>query len=594
MTLPTQADIVSQMRQGLAAADPTIDTSIGTPLRKILDVVGSGIFGAQADAYLLNYVYDVDTKSGADLDNFVASIAGMTRLPAKRSTGSVVFGRTSPATQDYFIPLGSQVATQDSVPVVALTTAAALLSVGDTEIEVAVQSVMAGSLSNVQANTLVVFINPVAGVMNVTNPEAMTGGADAESDDALRTRFKKSVLRNLAGTVQMFTGVALDNPNVSQVNVVGATKVHREQMAITSHTGTSGVNDAVYIYPNTTFFGTDLDTGTFFTEGSQWETNNATPPVITVADTVNIPDGVYDLEFEYLSNASRNDPTNGITNRVDVWVDGMDEQNAVENLPFRTALSFNNTSTDPLYHNNFVRNDGTHPTVGNWFVRLSFSPVVDPLVGVNTIIIGGETYTKNTNLFVVQDITPQGRAPRSRSGLELVSHANSGPTDPADLSPFTIEYSYNAVPTNIESAMDLWRLVTTDVWVHAATLFYLNFYLAVILTPGYTMTNMAQTVGTALTSYMETIDFDGVLQTSDIIAVVHSVPGIDSVRFLRSDDQAHFGIERIDPDNGNLITNFNDSGSPQRAKDILFNDDQLPIMNEVFLVQKAQNNFGIL
>jgi len=64
-------DIVTQMRDALLISDPEVDTSVGTPLRKILDAVGNSLADAYVENHLLSYAYDIDSKIDADLDAFL-------------------------------------------------------------------------------------------------------------------------------------------------------------------------------------------------------------------------------------------------------------------------------------------------------------------------------------------------------------------------------------------------------------------------------------------------------------------------------------------------------------------------------------------
>ena len=86
MTVKSAADIVAEMIDGMSIADPEMDTSIGSVVRKIFDVVAEQIAPAYAETYLISYVWSVETKTGADLDDFCAMF-GIYRLAAKRATG---------------------------------------------------------------------------------------------------------------------------------------------------------------------------------------------------------------------------------------------------------------------------------------------------------------------------------------------------------------------------------------------------------------------------------------------------------------------------------------------------------------------------
>lgn len=56
-------------------------------------------------------------------------------------------------------------------------------------IDIEVQAVEAGIASNVANDTVTIMRSPITGITKITNKEAITGGAEAESDDSLRERI---------------------------------------------------------------------------------------------------------------------------------------------------------------------------------------------------------------------------------------------------------------------------------------------------------------------------------------------------------------------------------------------------------------------
>lgn len=135
--MPSQAQLVAQMNQGLAIAIPDLDTSIGAPMRNVLDVVANVIAEQTADQYLLSYGYDINAMSGANLDAFVANF-GFARFPAKRAVGYITFSRSSAAPSNIPIGLGTQISTQAANPIVFSTIIPALMPIGTNSITVPV------------------------------------------------------------------------------------------------------------------------------------------------------------------------------------------------------------------------------------------------------------------------------------------------------------------------------------------------------------------------------------------------------------------------------------------------------------------------
>ena len=569
--MPTQNQIVQQMIQGLSVTLPTLDTTIGSPVRQILDVAAEQLSELTADQYLLSYQYDINNMSGANLDAF-CGLFGITRFPAKRAVGYVTLSRQTPATSDITFGAGSQVATVGSPPQVFTFIYPVSLVASSTSVTVAVQAAVAGSAGNVSADTITqaVLSGAFSSISSVTNVDATSGGTDPESDDQLIARFKATVFRQLTGTAPMFLATALNDPNVTLGNVLGATEVFNEQIALSGGVGVSSVTDLAYFYPGTAYFGVDLSLGDIFSPGVQYsiesnfvarpdapiglvttggsgtktagtylygltftnavgqtvlgdilsvtisggttnnvvlnwtipaglgivstqvfeyhsgsfqelatvaaptatytdtglvspsgappETNTTGAPVVTSLDSINVPDGIYQLQYNYLSSASRNDPPNGITNRIDVYANGTRPVEALQNITYNAALVFNvtdDTSLESPFSMNvelFERLDGTHPEPGNIFTPVAFSPIIDMASGLSTfglpispMPIQGETWVENSNYWIVKDVSPYGLGPNSRCGIEwgtIGSFPGPGPnwkTDTLTLTGLTSE-----------------------------------------------------------------------------------------------------------------------------------------------------------
>lgn len=586
--MKTQAQVVSQLREVLRVVEPDLDTTSGSVTRKILDAVAEAIAEVHVDQYMLDYRYDIDARSGSELDDFV-SVFGFHRHPPRRSVGSVTFSRTSPADVDIYVPYGTQVATEQVPAVIVTTTVNAVMRVGDSSVDVPVRAVEGGSRGNVASGTLVRRATPLAGITSVTNPVALSGGTDAESDASLRERFRQTVFRSLAGTESMYLGVSLDDPDVTQANVVGASKRHREQVEVASGTATSGIADAAYIYPDSSVVGQDIDGGSILVPGVDYIFDDSVNPP-TITDNGGMPDDIYDLDFEYLPNASRNDIDAGITNRVDIWLWGERAVEATETLVFLTTEAFVNSPGDPLHFENFEREDGTNPTVGNFFIRYGFTPLVDPSTD-DQLLIGVDTYDEDTDYFMVRDITNQGGTFGSRDGVELVSAANGGPGDPVNNSTMVVTHVFNEVPRAVASAINQWALLTTDVKVHLAKPIRLNVYLVVVYDPGIDATSVEDDVFAAVDAVVRGVGFSSTVQPSDILAAVHAVGGVDAVRFATSgDDATNYAIQRVANDGTTVLDTYDDVGG--RAVDVVSDDDELPVLNDVVIDRRALNTFS--
>lgn len=609
MAVKSGADIVAEMIAAMKIADPEIDTSIGSTVRKIFDVVGEQIAPAYAESYLISYVFSVDSKSGADLDDFCAMF-GIYRLPAKRATGVVTFSRPTDAPQNIAIPAGTQIGTGTIPQIVFATVAPAVLVRGTKSVGVPVQAVVAGESGNLPSDALKNLLSPINGIRSTTDQsDATTGGVNAESDEALRARFKATVFRSMAGTEDMFVGVAIedttpDDPTDTlavQANVLGASKRWREQVQVADDGGTLTAVSTIpatsvkHIYVGSSFFGEDIDNGALLTEGIHYTFDASTvPPTITDIDGNLVDGAVYDLDFEYVPMASRNEPADSITNRVDIWVSGRAPQQATETTYYRPE-TFDNDAESPFYRERFLRLSDTgtvFPDAGNAFLQLAWGPI---LTFPETLVVGGETYTRDVDYWVVHDDTGYGYSPTSRFGLEWIS-SNQPPLNTQILLSDSQAYTYNRLPADVEERAKKWKLVTTDVKAHAAKEVRLALNFAVMYSTSYDRGTVQAELDRTLANWMNGLGFRSVVQVSDILAVAHGVSGVDNIRFLNSletsnpDDTDAWGIQRVSPD-GTHLDHFSSGASPERARDIVLAENEVPVLYDIRYVTKAQNTW---
>ncbi|MEF2964910.1 baseplate J/gp47 family protein [Paenibacillus sp. M1] len=114
---------------------------------------------------------------------------GVSRREAVASTGFVKFTGTSGKT----IPSGTIVATpadeiSGEASIEFQTTAAVTLGENG-EGMAPVVAMVAGKDGNIPAGVIEIMSVPISGIISVTNPEAITGGTDVESDESLLERF---------------------------------------------------------------------------------------------------------------------------------------------------------------------------------------------------------------------------------------------------------------------------------------------------------------------------------------------------------------------------------------------------------------------
>lgn len=153
---------------------------------------------------------------GAFLDAWATSL-GIDRNDAAFAGGVVRF--TGP--DGTVIAAGTQVSTpqtsSDEDEVDYTVTTGGTVASGHVDLDV--QAVDAGSQGNVPANSVTILDTEIDGV-SVTNPAAMTGGADVETDEALQKRIvRKLTGAGGAGNADFYINAALDKPGVGFATV---------------------------------------------------------------------------------------------------------------------------------------------------------------------------------------------------------------------------------------------------------------------------------------------------------------------------------------------------------------------------------------
>ena len=238
MPVLSQSQIAEQMVAQIRLLKPTISAEVGTPERLIFDTVSNAIAESSIDLIGLQEALNVDSKFGANLTNFM-SLFGFERQKATIATGFVKFKRNSPATVNIVIPSGvilkSHISTAtDGILPEFVTTSTVTLHVGESETAlVPIKAKNPGSIGNVPAEAVTIMsFAPVLGITGVTNPAATTGGTDQEDDNSLKTRFKNTVFRNLAGTEDQFLALSVATAYSTKANVIGPISKYQEYIQV--------------------------------------------------------------------------------------------------------------------------------------------------------------------------------------------------------------------------------------------------------------------------------------------------------------------------------------------------------------------------
>lgn len=577
------AQVSSDILSTLSITAPGLSCEIGTPERYIIDSCAEAISESYMDTYILNAQMDLDTMSGVALEQFVG-IFGFGRLQGTYSTGVVTFSLGYTATQDMQIPSGTQVyiPSTTSVGTGTLfynTTQTVVISQGTSSVDAPAQCTVIGSQGNAPSNTITGFGTGTGAAM-VTNLAPFANGTDTESDDHLRQRFKATIFRNIAGTQDFYTGMMLQSTYTTRVTVIGPYNTWTEQLQFNGTSKIFSTNpDCKYVWPGGWFLYNDLglSTETFYVSASDYVVDpTVDPPGITPSNPQLTATGaVADFEYQYTSTVSRNDPANGITNVVDVFIDGQQSIEVDEYAP-STATTFNTTSGSIYNINNFLRDVGGNPVSGNRFQQLGSAPVVTfPGVIYGPVV----TYVLGTDYHGVTGITLSEGSNREVFGIEWITVS---PPSVGDM--LTMTYAYNRLPELMTSLLGASKQIGTDVLVHQATYKAIYVYATIVYDLGTNITSTNANINAALTMFFDNLTFGAWVQFSDLIQQIHNVTGVDNVRISTLADvggSGSYGVAwRI---NGVVQTDY--------STDFKLNDNEIPTFDGLSVTRRGSNTF---
>ena len=158
------------------------------------------------------------TAQGDYLDKH-AQLRGLERRAATAAVGVLSFETDHPPEADLSIPEGTVCMTAAQVRFE--TTEAGVLKAGQTSAQVRARAVEPGAAGNAAAGTVRAMAVAPVGVSRCTNPEAFSGGLDAEGDESLRERVLETFRRMPNGAnAAFYQQEALSLPEVAAATVV--------------------------------------------------------------------------------------------------------------------------------------------------------------------------------------------------------------------------------------------------------------------------------------------------------------------------------------------------------------------------------------
>ena len=587
MTSRTPAQIVSDQLAKLAITIPGMSFEIGTPERKILDTFAESIAEVQIDNYIVSTQLDIDTKSGTDLDDFVGMF-GFGRLQGNYSTGIITFYVTTPATQTIYLPAGIQASTASgfgSAPLIFSTSVPGNINIGQLSVSIAAHSTVIGSIGNVSAGTVSVF-STGAGITTVNNLIAFSNGTDNETDEALRSRFKKTFLRNIAGTEDFYISIALQGSGVSRVKVLGPVSSYQSQAQTTTQ-GTSvnlATRNCKFLWPQGFAVASNKDSGDpsnpeiWYTQDVDYSVGyttdllgNVTPNITPISPSTQ--NKFLDISYEYCSLNSRNDPLNLKTNKVDVFVDGVNALQVTEQIVTK-AIQLSSFSTNQYYFSNYQTVPSGVIGPSTKFQRLGSTPIV---TYPTSFIAGGNTYTLGVNYIGILDISNNRGSEREASGIAWIT------TPPADGLTSTVVYTYNQTPQVLNSLFKRSKQITTDVLVRSAVTKYLSFYFIIMYNSGVSISTVNSNIQNSIKSFIASLGFGAWLQLSDLATIIHNISGVDNCRYAKISDGAPYTVSEM----SNGISN-----GIYYTSDFQIADNTVPALDSLYLIRRSFNTFG--
>lgn len=579
----TPDQVVADMLAKLRVTIPGLSFELGTPERKIIDAVGESISEAYVDQYLVGSLLDIESRAGLELEQFVG-IFGFGRLQGRQATGVARVELTTANAQDIPVPQGTQFYTRQGLPgsgeqLYFSSTQPVVIPSGSYVADVPIQCVMVGTQGNVPPDSIV-FLGSIIGATSVTNLTALTGGVDVETDAELRQRFKDTFMRNIAGTEDWYLGLAYQNKNVSRAVCFGPTRKYVTQINVPGDDETLNLTpllaqDVKYAWPRgesvfknlgqtDEVFYRPIDDYIFVAGGSPQFTNVGSGQM-TVGEVV-------DLEFEYTTLSSRNDPQNGILNKVDLFVNGSDPYLITERTVV-SAQTLSSNSADELWVSNFARVGATGtPSASNRFMRLGSVPIVS---FPSSITVGVTNYQEGVHYHRLRGTTLVAGSAREVAGIEWL------PAGPSSGTPLTLTYTYNRVPEVLGAVVKENKQVTTDVLVHEARYAFMRVHLSIEYDRGLVVSQVDNSIQTRLRQFFAGMPYGAWLEMSDLSLAVHQVLGVDNVQLTtNAENSTDYGIK--------LYSNANDT-LPYviQTGDFKLTDNTLPVFLEAKILRKA-------
>jgi uncharacterized phage protein gp47/JayE len=220
LNIQTFAQLVSNQAAAIQAQSRAlIDFTIGSIMRAFIEATSAIALWLEGLVVYVLALTRAATSQGTDLDSWMNDY-GVARLSSSFAAGDVTFSRFS-TTVGGLVAIGAVVRTLDGTqsftvvldPTNGAYSAASngyVIPIGIASVSVPVTANIPGPAANVGAGTIGLIASATPGVDTVTNAAALTGGATAESDAALRARFV-TYIASLSKATEIAIGFAVSS-----------------------------------------------------------------------------------------------------------------------------------------------------------------------------------------------------------------------------------------------------------------------------------------------------------------------------------------------------------------------------------------------
>jgi uncharacterized phage protein gp47/JayE len=235
----TPEEIISGAENLITGKQPNADFSTGTVNRDIgLEGFAQELSNLSVEIDNTKLLQTLDNASAIDPDDLdsVAANFNLARIAATAASGTITFGTNTQPTSTIQIGAGSgsggiTVATaknESGQQVSYITTSTVFLTpsslqnplTGLYEVDAPAVALIAGTSSNVGANTLTSATSFPAGVDNITNKLAITNGTDVEINTELANRIKLKIQGQVLGTKAGLESLAASVSGVEDTLVI--------------------------------------------------------------------------------------------------------------------------------------------------------------------------------------------------------------------------------------------------------------------------------------------------------------------------------------------------------------------------------------